>query len=163
MHDDMCQMREVGNMKRKSERAGLSRKAFKQSTAFPSSKTQGSQERPKNNSKHGLLKDPDNEIRQDIAQVPPEDISFRVPAFTRQTHLNNCWFKVGNEEYEIRKGQFFKKKKTIGEGSSFGEIALQRKCLRTATVKTEADCQFACMSKEGFEASVLKIIEDIEN
>ena len=109
------------------------------------------------------IKSPENEVRQDIAQVPAEDISFRVPSFVRQTQLNNCWFKVGSEEYEIRRGQFFKRKKTIGEGSSFGEIALQRKCLRTATIKTETDCQFACMSKEGFETSVLKIIEDIEN
>ena len=65
-------------------------------------------------------------------------------------------------EYEFVDGRFFKKVDTLGQGRSFGELALQRRCRRTATVKTEADCQFAYLSKEDYESSIQKIAADLE-
>ena len=48
------------------------------------------------------------------------------------------------------------------KGSSFGEIALQRKCTRTASIKTETDCQFMYLTKDAYQNSLMKIKEDIE-
>ena len=65
-------------------------------------------------------------------------------------------------EYEYVDGQFFKKIKTLSKGRSFGELALQRRCTRTANVKTETDCEFAYITKEGFKESIMTIAEELE-
>ena len=64
--------------------------------------------------------------------------------------------------YEFVDGRFFTKVATLGQGRSFGHVALQRRCKRTATVKTEADCQLAYLSKDDYESSVQKIASDLE-
>ena len=66
-------------------------------------------------------------------------------------------------EYEFVGGRFYKKVDTLGRGRSFGDVALQRRCQRTASIKTEVDCQFACLSKEHYESSVQKIAADLED
>ena len=47
-------------------------------------------------------------------------------------------------------------------GNSFGEVALQRNSMRTATVKTESDCEFAFLTKEDYYRSIKKIAERLE-
>ena len=71
-------------------------------------------------------------------------------------------FKVNDIEYEYVGGQFFKRVATLPQGASFGEIALQRKCLRTATIKTESDAKFAYLVKDDYRSSLMKIAEDID-
>ena len=47
-------------------------------------------------------------------------------------------------------------------GNSFGEVALQRNSMRTATVKSESDCEFAFLTKEDYYRSIKKIAERLE-
>ena len=68
--------------------------------------------------------------------------------------LFNHYFSVDGEEYEFVDGLFFKKVCVMPAGKSFGEIALQRRCLRTATIKSESVCEFAYLTKESYENSL---------
>ena len=71
-------------------------------------------------------------------------------------------FEANGEIYEYDNGKYFKKVATLIKGSSFGEIALQRKCTRTASIKTETDCQFMYLTKDAYETSLMNIKEDME-
>lgn len=94
--------------------------------------------------------------------MPKNSSKFKVPSFARIQNLNNHLFEVGGVEYEFFDGQFFKKISTLKNGSSFGEIALQRKCLRTAAIKAEVDCDFAILTKDGYDDSIAQITETME-
>jgi len=95
--------------------------------------------------------------RTDSQALNSKEVPFRLPSFVKLTELNNHYFEVGGDEYEYVGGKFFKRISTMKQGSSFGEIALQRKCMRTATIKTETDCEFAYMTKIGYQESILTI------
>lgn len=91
------------------------------------------------------------------SQVP-----FRLPSFVSPTALNNHIFEANGEIYEYVDGQYFKRVSMLYKGSSFGDIALQRKCTRTATIKTDTECQFMYLTKDAYQSSLMKIKEDIE-
>ena len=87
---------------------------------------------------------------RDSSTLQASEVPFRMPSFVKLTALNNHHFEIGGEEWEYIDGMYFKKISVLETGSSFGEIALQRKCTRTATIKTESNCQFAYMTKSGY-------------
>ena len=86
----------------------------------------------------------------------------RMPSFCLITALNPHMFEIGGESYEFFNGQYFKKVMTLKAGASFGEVALQKKCRRTATIKSETATEFAVLTKEVYERTLLLIKEQIE-
>ena len=53
------------------------------------------------------------------------DVPYRLPSFTQPTNcLNNHLFEVGGEEYEYFNGAYYRRVKTLGQGGTFGEIAI---------------------------------------
>ena len=91
-----------------------------------------------------------------------EIVPYRLPSFVKPSALNNHVFEVNGEVYEFIDGQYFKRVSILEQGSSFGEIALQRRCLRTASVKTDSDVLVAFLTKAQYEASVMKIADEVE-
>ena len=81
----------------------------------------------------------------------------RMVTFTRVDGLNNHCFEVEGDEYEYVNGQFFKKIQVLSAGDSFGQEALQRLQPQPVTIKTEGKTEFAYLSKEGYESSLLEI------
>lgn len=98
----------------------------------------------------------------DIYTLSGSDVPYRLPSFSNSIALNNHMFEVEGEAYEYVDGKYFRRVSKLKQGSSFGEIALQRKCMRTATVKTEEDCTFAYLTKSNFEDSLLSISLEVE-
>ena len=85
-----------------------------------------------------------------------------IPAFVRVDVLNNHNFSIDGDEYEFVEGQFFKKVSTLRTGDSFGQAELQFKCSQKTNIKSESACEFACLTKEGYENSLKGIREQIE-
>ena len=86
----------------------------------------------------------------------------RMPEFVKLEALNPHLFTIGTETYEFLNGQYFKKVAVLGPGQSFGEIALQRRCRRTANVKTESLCEFIYLNSECFKKSLSLVQESFE-
>ena len=78
-------------------------------------------------------------VETNSALLSTDEIPFRLPSFVKPSALNNHAFEVNDEAYEYVNGQYFKRVSILGQGSSFGDIALQRRCLRTASIKSETD------------------------
>lgn len=101
-------------------------------------------------------------VEDDPQALQSCDVPFRLPSFVSLKVLNNFIFEANGEVFEYVDGMFFKKVASLIKGSSFGEIALQRKCTRTASIKTETDCQFMFLTKDSYQSSLMKIKEDVE-
>lgn len=110
----------------------------------------------KKSSKTSLISK-DSEADLQTAFVP-----YKIPSFVRPHALNNHMFEVNGERYEFFNGMYFKRVATLEQGSSFGEIALQRRCLRTASIMTETDAEFAFLTKAEYEESLMKIANEKE-
>ena len=87
---------------------------------------------------------------------------YRLPSFIRCRDLNDHQFEVNRETYEYVDGQYFTRVATLGAGKSFGDIALQRKCLTNANIKTERETHFAYMTRDAYINQIKKISEEME-
>ena len=76
--------------------------------------------------------------------------------------LNNHYFSIGTEEYEYVNGTFFKKVDSLTIGGSFGEVALQNQCSQNYTIKTEAPCEFAILTKDNYTKYISGIRQKME-
>ena len=90
------------------------------------------------------------------------EVPFRMPSFVSPRVLNNHLFEANGEIYEYDNGQYFRKVATLTKGSSFGEIALQRKRARTASIKTETDCKFMYLTKEAYKSTLMNVKDEME-
>ena len=59
-------------------------------------------------------------------------------------------------------GQYYTRVATLGAGKSFGDVALQRKCLTNANIKTERETHFAYMTRDAYINQIKKISEEVE-
>lgn len=98
----------------------------------------------------------------DNLALQSSDVPYRLPSFANPNCLNNHWFEVNGEEFEYVDGTYYKRIKTLKAGDSFGEIAIQRKCLHKTNVKTESEVELAVLTKAAYESSLMKIADAIE-
>ena len=94
--------------------------------------------------------------------ITTNDFPLRIPSFAKIEYLNGHEFEIDGNTYEYYKGRYFKKCHILEKGESIGEIALQRKCLRTASIRAEQDCVFATLSKAEYDDSIAKITYCVE-
>lgn len=86
-----------------------------------------------------------------------------MPSFAPINCLNGHLIQVSEEEeYEFAHGRYFKRIATLGPGHCFGEHALQRRCARTATIKTESVMQLACLSKAQYDETLFNLVDSME-
>lgn len=73
--------------------------------------------------------------------------------------LGNVHLDINHENYNNVALWKLLKVHTYGPGNSFGDLALQHKCLRAARVVSATDCHMASISREDYNNCLIKIKE----